>query len=258
MKMASSSSSSTIRKSASLIIASALDKSTLKNNNSQNLFDYSLMLLKRPKQMKAFPDYHVFPGGKYDRLIDQSDEWLKVFLSEKQNELVKANPSKINECFRGLIRENSLGKLIKTKSINNNNHLNIPLEISFRLCAIRETFEETGLLLAIQRPKRESLTQLEAKTLTNYYDSGECSSSSFTKLNKWHEAIKQDSSKFIEMFFDLNLVPDVYGLHEWSNWITPAMEKIRFTTMFFTCFLPSQPAENVIKRTSSEIESLDV
>jgi nucleoside diphosphate-linked moiety X motif 19, mitochondrial len=254
MKMASS----TIRKSASLIIASALDKSTLKNN-AQNFFDYKIMLLKRPKQMKAFPDYHVFPGGKYDQLIDQSDEWLKVFLSEQQNELVKANPSKINECFRGLIRGNSLGKLIKTNTINNNNNLNIPLEISFRLCAIRETFEETGLLLAIPKQKLNSLTQLEAKTLANYYDSGECSSSSsFIKLNKWHEVIKQDSSKFIEMFFDLNLVPDVYGLHEWSNWITPAMEKIRFTTMFFTCFLPSQPAENVIKRTSSEIESLDV
>ena len=84
MKMASS----TIRKSASLIIASALDKSTLKNNNAQNLFDYRIMLLKRPKQMKAFPDYHVFPGGKYDQLIDQSDEWLKVFLSEKQSVLL--------------------------------------------------------------------------------------------------------------------------------------------------------------------------
>lgn len=202
--------------------------------------------------MKAFPDFHVFPGGAYDPIIDQSNEWLNVFLSKKQNALVKTNPSLIKDYFSGLIRENSLGKLIETN--NTSESLKIPLEVSFRLCAIRETFEETGLLLATQK-QEEKVNK--GKSLATYYSS-EFSAYSSLKLNKWHDIIKKDSSKFIEMFRDLNLVPDVYGLHEWSNWITPSIEKIRFTTIFFTCFLPSQPSENEIKRTSREIESLDV
>ena len=231
-----------LRKSASLIIASALE-------SKSNKFDYKIMLLKRPKQMKAFPGFYVFPGGGYDQLVDQSQQWLKVLLSEQQIASFKSNPNLINDCFSGLIRKNSLSKLINDESPNK--HLNVlPLEISFRLCAIRETFEETGLLLATH--KKSDLALNKAQALTSYY------SENSERINRWHEMIKKDSSKFVEMFLDLNLVPDIYGLHEWSNWITPSMEKFRFTTIFFTAFLTSQPSEKVLKRTSSEIESLEV
>lgn len=207
-----------IRKSATLIIASALET---KLNNG---FDYKIMLLKRSNKMKVLPGFHVFPGGKYDAKVDESKEWLSVY-----------NKSKLN----GMINKNSLGNLVEAQT----NAGSIPFEASFRLCAIRETFEETGLLLATEHDDDQP------KALSTYFNKD---------LSEWHDIIKNDSSKFLAMCLELKLKPDIFGLHEWANWITPPHEKFRFNTFFFTCFLPMQPASSLIRANTGEIESLEV
>jgi hypothetical protein len=60
------------------------------------------------------------------------------------------------------------------------------------------------------------------------------------------------------MCLELKLKPDIFGLHEWANWITPPHEKFRFNTFFFTCFLHDQPADSLIRANKGEIESLEV
>ncbi|XP_076471974.1 acyl-coenzyme A diphosphatase NUDT19-like isoform X2 [Babylonia areolata] len=39
----------------------------------------------------------------------------------------------------------------------------------------------------------------------------------------------------------LEVVPDVWSLHEWSNWLTPCGLKQRFDTAFFICCLQDKP-----------------
>ena len=39
----------------------------------------------------------------------------------------------------------------------------------------------------------------------------------------------------------LECVPDVWSLSEWSNWLTPASLSRRYDTLFYICFLDKEP-----------------
>ena len=73
-------------------------------------------------------------------------------------------------------------------------------------------------------------------------------------VKSWQNRVKRNPEEFLDLFEDMRLVPDLLGLHEWANWMTPSWEKRRFDTMFFTCFLQRFP-ENLIKLDHNEIES---
>ena len=192
--------------------------------NRLNNYDYNITLLKRSRKMRVWPGFHVFPGGGYDSM-DQLAEWRNV--------LSTTNSSKI-------INKNSLGRLFDATS-------DLPHEISYRLCAIRETFEETGLLLAHEKIIKVD----EPKLNTSYYSKSD--------LKQWQETVRKDSKQFLNMCLELDVVPDVNGLHEWSNWITPETEKRRFNTFFFTCFLNSIPKSELFSLDlNNEIECMNV
>lgn len=228
-----------VKKAATLIISSALQ-------NHLNKYNYKIMLLKRNSRMKAAPNFHVYPGGKYDEAIDESLIWLDVFFHSRDLERIKSNPILLRKIyFNDLINQNSIGNLIR-KQLKND--LCLPLELSYRLCAIRETFEETGLLLAVKKKQLDT----QAKLYSAYF------TENFKELKNWHNIIKKDSSQFINMFLKMNIVPDVFGLHEWANWITPVHEKFRFDTFFFTCFLNDLPPNDVLDINTDEIDSLEV
>ena len=220
-------------KSASLIILSAV-----KNGLGQ---DYKIMYLKRNKNMRVWPSHSVFPGGKLDSHIDCSPHWLKVFFRD---------PKQSN--FAGLINPNSIGtrrRMIKDPDAD----AEIPLEVSYRLCAIRETFEETGILIAREKDEKTNRPN-SLLHMTDYYKN----ESKLDKVKQWHERVLRDSAKFIDMFVDLSLEPNIYALHEWSNWLTPSLEKTRFDTFFFTCFLHQLPDERFILFNKDENETLEV
>lgn len=216
-------------KSATLIILSAI-----KNAPSRGE-DYKIMFLKRNKNMRVAPGHSVFPGGKYDAKIDGSPRWLEILKSNNHT------------C---LIGPNSIGSLRKT-SANTKSNDAIPIELSYRLCAIRETFEETGILLASDRSKSPTPTPALMSAYlknTTYSDS----------IRRWRERVLDDSARFVDMFDELKLVPGIFGLHEWSNWLTPSFEKTRFDTFFFTCFLEALPEDKYLFVNKQEIESLEV
>jgi len=96
----------------------------------------------------------------------------------------------------------------------------VPL-LKFRIAAIRETFEESGVLVA--KPE-EALVKVPPAELT-----------------KWRTLVSGDASHFIKMCKLLSIYPDVHRLHEWSNWVTPAFEAKRFDTKFFLAILDRQP-----------------
>lgn len=103
-------------------------------------------------------------------------------------------------------------------------------EISLRIAAIRETFEEMGILIC---KTRDQFLQ-NNKLLTNSFNQ--------VDVSKWQSIVHDNPSKFIELCREYNVAPDLWSLHEWSAWLTPATFNKRFETAFFIVALENLPA----------------
>ncbi|KXN66309.1 hypothetical protein CONCODRAFT_87512 [Conidiobolus coronatus NRRL 28638] len=132
-------------------------------------------MLKRPKQ-GTFSGMTVFPGGAVDKA--DNEENFQLLNTKSQ---IKERPSELTQ---------------------------------FKLSSIRETFEETGILITDKQP---SLTQDE--------------------LTKYRAEIINQPSEFINFLNEFNLTPQIDNLHAVSRWITPAYMKRRFDTVFFAHIL---------------------
>lgn len=55
-----------------------------------------------------------------------------------------------------------------------------------------------------------------------------------------------DATKFIKLCEQLNVVPDIWSLYEWSIWLTPTWKRTkRFETVFYLVGVDEQPVINV-------------
>jgi nucleoside diphosphate-linked moiety X motif protein 19 len=224
---------SKIRTAATLMTCVRVKEST------QRTFDYNVLLLKRSKNMKFASSNYVFPGGKFDS-SDVSLKWLDVFFkNENRNEYFK------NLIFKNINRPN----VFSSSERGDLNSQKLPLEISYRLCAIRETFEETGLLIAHKNDGIETKTNERKKFASFILDKD---------LIKWLRRIREKSDEFINMFLENNICPDIFALHDWSSWLTPVQEKSRFDTIFFSCFLNEFPIVNNFEVNLDESSKLEV
>ncbi|KAL9553630.1 hypothetical protein PS6_003837 [Mucor atramentarius] len=84
-----------------------------------------------------------------------------------------------------------------------------------KICAIRETFEESGLLLS--HPPANTIKALDT--------------------NVWRHKVHNDATQFKLMCDTYSIRPAVDKLIPFSNWITPIHEKKRYDTMFFLTVL---------------------
>ncbi|KAI5119954.1 hypothetical protein M0805_002143 [Coniferiporia weirii] len=96
-------------------------------------------------------------------------------------------------------------------------------DASLEITAIRETFEETGILLA-------SRTQPGSTGLAN------------TELDEARKAIHSQGLLFTEFLSKNELVPDTKSLLSFTEWVTPPQVPRRFRTRFFVTFLPTASA----------------
>lgn len=87
--------------------------------------------------------------------------------------------------------------------------------MTLKICAIRETFEESGLLLTT--PPAHTVPELDTEV--------------------WRHRVHEDASQFKSMCDLYHLQPAVDRLIPFANWITPAFEKKRFNTLFFLTVL---------------------
>lgn len=190
-------------------------------------FDYNILLLKRSGKSKFMPNAYVFPGGQVDS-SDFSTEWLDVFRSFS------------NAPSFGLARVKQSAETRPPIFATDRLKLGSPIpgEVAFRICALRETFEESGVLLVV--PKTEEKRLLMSTGEANAYAVNNICPD---ELKKWRSLVNQSPSNFIKMCRELEVLPNIWALHEWSNWLTPVGRHggRRFDTAFFICCLKEIP-----------------
>uniref|UniRef100_G3PVB0 Acyl-coenzyme A diphosphatase NUDT19 n=1 Tax=Gasterosteus aculeatus TaxID=69293 RepID=G3PVB0_GASAC len=208
------------REAATLILAAAAAASPLTGGQGRShlphksCFDYDVLLLKRSSKSGFMPNACVFPGGLV-HASDFSSEWLDVF---------KTFSKSPNFGLRSVTQPgDTRPPLFATDRLKLGSP--IPGEVAFRICALRETFEECGVLLFVSK-QEEKANEL-------------CS----RDLNKWRDLVNQNPSNFIQMCRELEVLPNIWALHEWGNWLTPEGRYgvKRFDTAFFICCLQEIP-----------------
>ncbi|KAG7237854.1 hypothetical protein INR49_031748, partial [Caranx melampygus] len=200
----------------------------------RSAFDYQVLLLKRSSKSGFMPNAYVFPGGMVDS-SDFSSEWLDIFKSFRNSPSFGLRSVKQPADTRPPIFATDRLKLGSP----------IPGEVAFRICALRETFEESGVLLAVSKQEERSLlTSLEDRCAATgpvlHYKVNELGGS---ELTRWRALVNQNPSNFIRMCRELEVLPNIWALHEWGNWLTPVGRYgvTRFDTAFFICCLQETP-----------------
>ncbi|KAF4440266.1 hypothetical protein F53441_12356 [Fusarium austroafricanum] len=109
---------------------------------------------------------------------------------------------------------------------------------SYRIGAIRETFEETGILLA---KKGNELIHLTVED-----------------RDAARKLIHGNQVKFLEWLKSVGAEPDLDGLIPFTRWITPATNTKRFTTQMYLYMLPQSrgdmPSEMLIPTPDNGVE----
>ena len=100
------------------------------------------------------------------------------------------------------------------------------VQLSLKICAIREAFEESGVLLARPADARGA-----GKTLANF------AQTEAIALNR--EAIEKGCASFLEAVATAKLVLALDALTTFAHWITPKTMPKRFDTWFYIAAAPS-------------------
>ncbi|KAF9114979.1 hypothetical protein BGX27_009307 [Mortierella sp. AM989] len=137
--------------------------------------NYKILLLQRSR-IGTSASAHVFPGGNVDK-ADHDPRWAS---------LVNYNPKGPN-----------------APSLFN------------AICAIREAFEESGVLVS---EPQIGLSDRE--------------------ISVWRDRVHENGQEFYNLCVSHNVKPAVERLSHFSSWITPPMETKRFHTQFYLTVLP--------------------
>jgi 8-oxo-dGTP pyrophosphatase MutT (NUDIX family) len=92
---------------------------------------------------------------------------------------------------------------------------------AYRIAAIRETFEESGILLAKSAKTGKLFTEI-----------------SDTEREEGRKAVHAGTVRFPELMKRWGAVPDTESLVPFTRWVTPGNVPRRFTTQMYVYFLP--------------------
>lgn len=223
-----------LRTPASAAPPPSLDRSQGRSHQPHEpSFDYDVLMLKRSSKSGFMPNAYVFPGG----LIDSSDfssEWLDIFQQFANTPNFGLRSVKQRLETRPPIFATDRLKLGSP----------IPGEVAFRICALRETFEESGVLLVVSQPEMSRLSKsVEDMSAFHQVLDNRVNKLCIAELSRWRTRVIENPSNFIRMCKELQVLPNIWALHEWSNWLTPVGRygMSRFDTAFFICCLPEIP-----------------
>ncbi|XP_072527535.1 acyl-coenzyme A diphosphatase NUDT19 [Salminus brasiliensis] len=195
-------------------------------------FDYSVLLLKRSGRSGFMPNAYVFPGGLAEA-SDFSPEWVELF--EPFRNLPNFGVGVVKQPLE------TRPPIFATDRVKLGSP--VPGDVAFRICAVRETFEEAGVLLVVPRKEahrlaadHDDLSRSSPTALPELCDRGE--------IARWRSLVIQSSSNFIRMCRELQCLPNIWAMHEWGNWLTPtglSGRRRRYDTAFYLCCLEEIP-----------------
>lgn len=110
----------------------------------------------------------------------------------------------------------------------------------YRMAAIRECFEESGILLAKDRQGGDRLVQVPE-----------------SEREDGRKAIHSNKTTFPKWLAERGGRPDIAGLTPFTRWVTPTNVPKRFTTQMYLYFLPTLTATS-LKETTAADEDADV
>jgi len=172
--------------------------------------DYLLLMLQRHSRSSFMPSAYVFPGGVIDK-ADYSEQWMQIYKGFGYTERELSSFSNIAGPRPELFEDYS--------------GIAISPEVAFRICAIREAFEECGLML-----------------FRSIFDKNVVLRMSYEEVSAWRQKVHENASAFLEFCRKHKLFPDIWSLREWSNWLTPSsFGSKRFDTMFYICAMDCLP-----------------
>lgn len=205
--------------------------STSSSPSSSSSESYRLLMTKRSAKSSFLASAFVFPGGHLEA-SDFSPRWWQVFRAagfcqQDVNDVVQrirgTRPPITTDC---LTRAEVVASLSPSSSSPDDSVL--PADIGLRICAIRETFEETGVLLV--------------ERLTHDTHDGSKVTLDTLETDKWREKVRGRSENFIDFCLEMKYAPNIWELREWWNWLTPnALGHRRFDTMFYLYCTHTQP-----------------
>jgi 8-oxo-dGTP pyrophosphatase MutT (NUDIX family) len=171
---------------------------------------WELFLARRHHKQAFMAGAYVFPGGQ----VEDTDYDLKIKTYIRNNDSL--NP-------RRLLQEDSLPE---------------EKALGFFIAAIRETFEEVGVLLGGNR--NGDFISFHNEDILKDYNSYR------RKLDTSQITLMEIAHKERILFFPDMLIP-------YAHWITPEFEKMRFDTRFFLAKLPPEqmPVADTMELTQS-------
>uniref|UniRef100_A0A4W2E2S6 Acyl-coenzyme A diphosphatase NUDT19 n=1 Tax=Bos indicus x Bos taurus TaxID=30522 RepID=A0A4W2E2S6_BOBOX len=184
---------------------------------------FRVLLLQRSASQGFLPGAQVFPGGVLEA-ADRSTDWLRLFAPHHgppRFGLGRAPPQRAAFPVLPNVRPGAVDEDAAA----------LPDDIAFRICAIRETFEEAGVLLLRPRDPRPP------------NQAPGCALAPPPALADWRARVRRDPRHFLSLCAQLDCTPDIWALHDWSVWITPFSRPggRRFETTFFLCCLNEPP-----------------
>lgn len=184
---------------------------------------FRLLLLQRSSRQGFLPGAHVFPGGVVDA-ADCSDEWLRLFAPHHGPPRFGLGPAPPSRTAFPVLPAAGPDAAAEDRTA-------LPDDVAFRICAIRETFEEAGVLLL--RPRAPPAAGREPGRAL----------SPPAGLDAWRARVRRDPRHFLRLCAHLDCTPDIWALHDWGAWLTPFSRRggRRYDTAFFLCCLRDPP-----------------
>jgi 8-oxo-dGTP pyrophosphatase MutT (NUDIX family) len=167
-----------------------------------------VFMIRRARDMRFLGGYYAFPGGKVD-LADRGHEALAR--------------------TRGLSREAAARALGDPMD-------EVPA-LAYWIAAVREVFEETGVLLA-----RDSDDELVAASAPEVA----------TRLEGHRRALVRGERSFTQILLAEGWAADLAPLRYLCHFVTPPASPIRFSARFFLCPVPPGQGPRLIAEEASE------
>lgn len=167
----------------------------LRDNPDKPALGFEVLMVRRSSKSSFVPSAYVFPGGR----VEKNDSLPRM---ERY-----CRPEDTNR---------AISHLENTPSAN--------AALGILVAAIRETFEEAGLLLAYQdggKPLSFSDEKMESR------------------LRQYRDALNKGTVKFSQILEEGKFTLALDCLHYFSHWITPELSPMRYDARFFVATVPA-------------------